>query len=919
MAFDPDAFLSQPAQPVAASDSQQPQTSGFDPDAFLSNDTQERYGTTGQQVKAGLEGVAKGIAGPLAPLAETTLGITTPEDIRGRAAANPITHGLGEAAGLTGGMLTGTGEAALMSHVGEAAVGAAGLAKGAEALSFGAKVGSAVVQQAAEMAVLQGSDEVSKAILNDPDFSAQSAIANIGLSAALGGATGGFISGAVSPLWNATAGPKVDALLGMIKNHVDGGAGTALSEAGEAALKDLGIELDPAMRAGMSENQGARQTFGTLRRAENSSVLDSIDKLHSDASQSVMNSLGLNAEDVANHSENEAGHDLLDTFKKEYDSKYQPIAEQLQKRDEEAAGISIPDKERLNQYSGLIEKGMSDVGTDSPYYKLYDEYGQRLLAKDTIGGVDKLKTEINNRIKGLKIGGDYNVINALNDIKGQLTSFQENQIALAGRESEKAGIEGASKSAKDLLAERAATNKSYANFSNMSDELTNHLGIGDFRGAGTLKGKLTDKIAPEDLLKKFSIRGNSDFIPFLQKNFPDTLTKVLENERKQLVKPAILSAAKKGENPVDVKKLSDIIQKGMAGKKDYIEAVLPKDAISKVESAKTLLNAVPTPRDSGTPAGLSKIFSMMPTSAMAAVGWLTGHGPIASLLFGETANRLGKDVPEAIKLAHLKYLGSNQPIKSEGFKAMVDFFHATAKGQNALAKGAKAVLESGAKVLTESQMPNKADREKLDKQVSKIQENPQELIKSQQGSVGHYLPQHQVALSQASTQAVQYLGALKPHPQQPGPLNRVIEPTPAQNARYNRALDIAINPAVVLQHVKDGTIKPSDLMDLKGMYPAYYQQMSQKLTNEMMNAHSNAQNIPYKTKIGISLLLGQPLDSSMTPTSIQSAQIALQPKQGQQQQNGTMKNKKGTSSLGKSNDSYKTASQSAESDRTSRD
>src|ERR1019366_5705689 len=73
-----------------------------------------KYSSTGQQIGAGLEGVAQGVAGPLATLAEqglSKLGVPglTDEDIAGRQEANPITHGLGEAAGLIGGTLTGTG------------------------------------------------------------------------------------------------------------------------------------------------------------------------------------------------------------------------------------------------------------------------------------------------------------------------------------------------------------------------------------------------------------------------------------------------------------------------------------------------------------------------------------------------------------------------------------------------------------------------------------------------------------------------------------------------------------------------------------------------------------------------------------------------------------------------------------------
>src|SRR5712672_1057533 len=78
-----------------------------------------------EQLKAGAEGAARGVAGPLAPMAEQALGVK-PEDITRR--SHTIAHGVGEAIGLVGGALTGTGEAAVMEGAGKLATEALGLA-----------------------------------------------------------------------------------------------------------------------------------------------------------------------------------------------------------------------------------------------------------------------------------------------------------------------------------------------------------------------------------------------------------------------------------------------------------------------------------------------------------------------------------------------------------------------------------------------------------------------------------------------------------------------------------------------------------------------------------------------------------------------------------------------------------------------
>ncbi len=147
-----------------------------------------KYDTTEQQIKTGLEGAAQGLAGPLATYAETHLLGVSPEDIKGRAEANPWIHGGAEAATLVGGLLTGTGEAGL-------------IAKGAGAVSEAAnlgKLGSAALKGFIEGASFAGSDEITKAMLNqpgsDPEVPLSAALLHVGASGLVGGLSGGVFS-----------------------------------------------------------------------------------------------------------------------------------------------------------------------------------------------------------------------------------------------------------------------------------------------------------------------------------------------------------------------------------------------------------------------------------------------------------------------------------------------------------------------------------------------------------------------------------------------------------------------------------------------------------------------------------------------------------------------------------------------------
>lgn len=910
-------------------------TTSFDD---MQDDT-EKFGTPGMAALAGVEGAVHGLGGPAADWLETKVLGIKPETIRGLREANPIVHGIADVGGLGAGLLTGTGEAALMTKAGELASSAVGgmeaikaaelgvdaakaagkglpeaqaalkAAKSTTPLSF--KVGDSVVKNAAEMAVLQGSDEVSKQILNDPNTSAESAISNIGLAAALGGAGGAFMTGAVSPLWEATAGPKVEQLLGAVKDHFSGGKAMLPDEL-KSAAQTLGVDIDAPLQAAMSGNPTAANSWGILREGQHKSVTDALNKWETESSESIANSLGVKPEDVAVHSENQAGHDLKDVWKKEYDAKYGPVANAMDKRNAEAAGIAISDDARLDKYGKLLEDGMQKYGTDSPVYKLYPEWGNRLLAKENIGGLDQLKTELNGEIKKAFRAGDDNTAVALKDIRSSLHDFQENQITSQAETLFKNGVGEARQLSADLLNKRAEANRSYKEFAEMSNELSDHLGTGDFKGAGRLKGKITDA-TPEQLLNKFSIKGNADFIPFLKERFPETYTKVIDNERKNFLKSSVLTA--KGEAPINIKKLNSVIEKAMAGQPEYVKAIMPQDALQKIAAANKLNEAIPAHKSSGTAGWMTKMFGDMPRSVLAGVAMLSGHNPLIGGLLGEMSQRLGRDAPDAIRLAHLKFMASDQPVSAKGFKAMTDFFHNTYKAESKITKAVDSVFKGGTSNVIA--LPSAADRAGLDKIVTKMQNNPSLVAKSQQGQTGDYLPQHQQALAATSTTALTYLQSLKPQPHVLGPLDKKVEPQPSEVARYNRALNIAQNPTVVMSHIKDGTLLPTDIADLHNMYPGLYQKMVTQMANQMNAVHSEDRIIPYKTRLSMSLFMGAPTDVTMQPASIVAAQPKPKMPQGPQQQ--AQSGGKSMKSLGKSVPSYMTPTQSAESHKNSRD
>lgn len=216
------------------------------PDFDSLQDDQEKYGTGEQQLKTAAEGVAQGVAGPLATYAETHLLGVKPEDIVGRQEANPYIHGISEAAGVGGSLLTGVGEAGLAAKAASRLTPVAASVMG--------KVGAAALKAGITTALTQGGDELSRHMLGqgDPEHPVSSALAHIGAAGLLGSVTGGLFniagqggSKALQALENNKMGDKAQSFLR--------GMGVASSQATpdlEEAVKTMDGHSEAAYQAG---------------------------------------------------------------------------------------------------------------------------------------------------------------------------------------------------------------------------------------------------------------------------------------------------------------------------------------------------------------------------------------------------------------------------------------------------------------------------------------------------------------------------------------------------------------------------------------------------------------------------------------------------------------------------------------------
>lgn len=216
------------------------------------------------------------------------------------------------------------------------------------------------------------------------------------------------------------------------------------------------------------------------------------------------------------------------------------------------------------------------------------------------------------------------------------------------------------------------------------------------------------------------------------------------------------------------------------------------------------------------------------------------------------------------------------------FKHALDYVAAFAKGETRINRGVANIFKAGKEVLPSHMLPSEKSRNKLDDQLKELSEN-QEPMTQVGGKTGHYLPNHGQALSQTAMNALNYINSQRPLEAKVSPLDKKQPIDPLTKQQFNRTLDIAQQPLVVLNHVKEGTLQPKDIEVLNNLYPDLYKKLSSKIITQITNLKSD-EIIPYKTKMGMSLFLGKAMDSSMLPQSIVAAQPIpqQQPQQAQQ-------------------------------------
>lgn len=828
----------------------------------------EKFTTPGQKVLAGIEGVANGVAGPLAPLAEVGLG-ADPEAIRKREEHNPWTHGVSEAGGFVGGMFTGASEASLLAKAGEA------VSKGVEGASVASRLAAGAARMATEMGLFQAGDEASKAILQDPNQTVGSAASNVGLSALMGGAVG-------IPL----AGIGIASKAGM----------------NSQLLKDFSDRL--AFR-------GSNLNPHELMEKEFNEAINTYHGMNDE----LLGPQGLKAKALEN---------IMPSMSPEISQQAQTTADALQKKIDFMRNRPSAYPERLvskleDDLNNFKNKAFSSVEKSGPVQELAAEIPEIAQHEVSVTPIRFDENPAKNAFPWLK---SEDVPPKL--VRGETQRIQpelRNQNpSEAIRSTPIETVNPSPNEIFDAMNELKQSLQGYSKGNYGPFAIASHHEAYDFlnatKGLGhDVRNALEDSFVWKDAakLQKEINKSWSDVLPAVK----DAQGKFMEKVGGEYVPSpqkfsTYMNQSGKATSTTIRQKMMGNFVEGLQKHFDTIDKIYQSAGVENPYS-KVSMNAL---RESlERPSSGSRLadlwFDKLGAKGLGnAAGAMVGGGIGAMTHLPEAGlggAYLGKEILGPAFASIIPALMEKGPHVS-ALRGAMSYGKAVLTGEANLTKAAANVFGTEVKTLPAHLYPNEKSIQKLDKRLKEVAQNPEKMIDVASG-FDHYMPSHAQAVSKTTMAAANYLNSIRPSNPKLSPLDSEIPASKEQEAMFNRALSVAEQPMLVLDHIKNATLLPQDVKTIKTVYPEYYDKISQKLMGSMTDHIAAGGTIPYKIRQSASMFLGQPLDSTMTPSSIQSIQAMYSKNKPTSQAQAPGSAKKGTSKLAKISTNMQTTDQ----------
>lgn len=868
------------------------------------------YGSGTEQLKAGLEGVARGATLGGSDLAETKLLGVDPAAIKGREQANPFTS-------MAGNMVGGAG---LIGATGGLAAPLEGVGLGAEALG---NIGAKALSYGAEGAVFGGGNSISDYALGDPNLNAQKVLSNVGLGALFGATLGagagklenmGLIGKAVADVADKanSAAETSEALSGQgpgASGDLSGGISGGNEEGGflkglntqKSNVQDIiaaGKEIGAPVTEGMtSDNKWVQQaedslvngapTFSGIRRA----------KLYEQGYKAVNDTL----DGVLDTGEKfgggpmtkaQLGEALQGSITSKIADESAPITEMYEALKPHMESIQVPKGDLSSLGKEILD--LPEAKTSFSEGSLAKSVAKDVLNLDSVDDIKNYKSALNRSISPTASAGEKHMAGVLAD---KLTELEENSIVKAA--SDPGLPPEVQEQMKGLIDQRKAADAAYAPFRKSLNSLTEQLGKKNAGGAQTAMNFIKD-LDPETLSNKLFDKKFSSFNKFFAEKFPEE-SALMRQYQKQALKDA---ASKAGtfSPKVFFNKLNQM-------EPEVQSAIFHPDELAKIKAAETYIRALPKNFNPSGTSGMSAFRSFFESPTGSAIANARDFGIEAFIKAAGALPESARPNPNPFEF------GAEMADK---FNKMSAVERLAEQADEKISSGAKSIFSAGdatrGAAISGATLGVEHGYDKIVKDVKNLASNPAGIVDHlahHVGDLGTSVPNVTQGIHTTSIAALDFLNSKIPKSAGNLPLSHEYVPSTAEKAKFVRYFNAVNNPIGVLSQIKHGTLSNESLEALSAVHPELLNQMRQQVAGEM-NGKDEA-NIPYSMKMSVAKFLGTPLDSSMLPHVIQANQASLSgPQLGNQAAQPT--GRRGQAhSLSKLNLSSRTATQSRDS------
>lgn len=879
---------------------------------------QQKYGEgLGNELKAGALGAGETATFGLSNLALTKSGMMSPEDIKETEERNPMSHLAGEAGGVAGAVFLGP-----ESALGKAAIEGGGLAGaavkglsaadliGAGAASVAKKVlpnafveSSPILAKAAigaakgamEGAVYTTGGIVNDYALGDPDLNAEKIASAYGYGALFGGALGSlaeagkgsyekwfpkegdaFVSEldkgrVLSPEESFDMAVNSPLLSEQEKNDIFKGMKDIKgnSKEIEAAADRIGA---PVLESQISASKAVQNMDSYLMNTSESTIAQQRKQVLQSGYEAVQNAVNGAVGQVQHMSAAEIGDAVKQSLTSKIQEEYKPINALYDTIKQSTDHIEVSENAKR-----IISANIAKVEG----YK-YNGSTAKALGDFVLGNMENIKTVDDAKAIATQL---WKHPAAMTDkytagiIAEKLQNLQESSIIrTAEKMANETGDQGVKESILGLLDQREAANKSYKTLREKMGELGETLGKKKIRGTADFLNFLED-LTPEKLANKLFSKNDSEFVEWFAKHFPQESKSVLDYHKSQLLSGLVqdgkvnaLAFIKKFE------KLSPEMRSNMFG----------KEGIQKIMDSKTWLDSLPKNiNPSGTAHALelgSQYGSLFGAAAKIAEG--AGVGAAAGGIPGAILGAVGGAAYS--QRAHLRDYALRAIIRDavksgsgEVTRGLVDKLvavegvinrtnHAVRYGTASVFNySTKAIPRIAGSTLMLSQMSSDDKDRKFKNIQKKLQDStsdPSAYIDNLHNATSHIgdiAPNIAGSLSMSMARSAEFLKSKMPSTQKQSALSSPPKPSDAELSKFFRYVQVAENPFIAFQQIKEGTLSGETMETLSACSPLLLKEMQQSIMTKITDGGSRIKEMPYKTKIMLSLFLNSDLVDSL--------------------------------------------------------